>query len=423
MMLFLPIYLWTALTILIPLNLHLPSRLLPGLTSDLWNGQVLLLLTVQIFLYLILPSNAFNRRLLRYSLMSSLVYLLLFVIQHNRNPLPAELLRFILIIWLIPLIDLIIKKIGHLKAQYLFLSILVIHAMWGLSHFIIQHDLNLYLVGESRINPELPGVAKFIINFADSEDASNKAIRAYGPYPHPNILGGTLAMGIITAAALLRGHTSRPLFIITGVLFIGLIVTFSRSAWLAVLTGLLVVWNQFRKNSDNRSMERTFLLLITITVLVFTPLIFGRVTDPQDVAAIERSQGVKASWQVIAKHPWWGSGAGRYQDTLQTTLSADIAAASPWKIAPVHSVPLLIIAEYGILGTGIMILPTVLILRPYLKKIWPALLPLAPLLLFDHYLATQLAPVVFLLVFIRLASYLPSPEPRLETMPGPATHS
>src|SRR3989338_5016300 len=56
--------------------------------------------------------------------------------------------------------------------------------------FISQKSLGLTILGESIFNAHDPGIAKIVIN-------GDVFIRSYGFFPHPNILGGFLALSLL----------------------------------------------------------------------------------------------------------------------------------------------------------------------------------------------------------------------------------
>jgi O-antigen ligase len=68
------------------------------------------------------------------------------------------------------------------------------------------------------------------------ETDDGRTLRAYGTFPHPNIFGGYLAVGVIALAWLTRFAKSKReialMLVGSAVLGSTLIVTFSRSAWL-----------------------------------------------------------------------------------------------------------------------------------------------------------------------------------------------
>jgi len=73
---------------------------------------------------------------------------------------------------------------------HLIIAVGLINAIIGIAQVILQHSLGLFWLKESLIGPELPGVAKIVLN-------GLKYIRAYGLFPHPNILGGFLFLSIL----------------------------------------------------------------------------------------------------------------------------------------------------------------------------------------------------------------------------------
>ncbi|MDO8240614.1 MAG: O-antigen ligase family protein [Candidatus Moranbacteria bacterium] len=70
------------------------------------------------------------------------------------------------------------------------ISISLIQVIVGTWQILVQHSIGLFWLKESLISPEIAGVAKLIFN-------QEKIIRAYGLFPHPNILGGFLLFSII----------------------------------------------------------------------------------------------------------------------------------------------------------------------------------------------------------------------------------
>ncbi|HCP08267.1 MAG TPA: hypothetical protein DIT25_00475 [Candidatus Moranbacteria bacterium] len=66
----------------------------------------------------------------------------------------------------------------------------VAHSLIAILQFSIQKSLGLSWLWESALSQDLPGVAKLALN-------GDKWIRAYGLFPHPNVLGGFLLFSII----------------------------------------------------------------------------------------------------------------------------------------------------------------------------------------------------------------------------------
>ena len=66
----------------------------------------------------------------------------------------------------------------------------LIQAIIAILQFILQHSIGLFWLKESLISPNIAGVAKIVVS-------GERIIRAYGLFPHPNVLGGFLLLSII----------------------------------------------------------------------------------------------------------------------------------------------------------------------------------------------------------------------------------
>ena len=127
---------------------------------------------------------------------------------------------------------------------------------------LFKHPLLHRLTGESTVYSQVPGIAKIIMD-------NEKSIRAYGTFPHPNLLGGFLIVSILISIYLLLKHKDYILsrlnlkynntndnksqvkalslflspfwiiFICTQIT--ALVFTFSRTAWMGFLISLLLV--------------------------------------------------------------------------------------------------------------------------------------------------------------------------------------
>ncbi len=277
-----------------------------------------------------------------------------------------------------------IYKKGHAqKTAYVVVIIgcIALYSQWGIAQFIVQQDIGLVRIGESTISPNISGVASFYWE-------SKKFIRAYGPFAHANSFGGVILLGI-TLLFIHRKTIRDPLFnrTILFILSLGLLTSFSRAA---LLGGAYIfaawVWK-------NRSVT---LVPIAIAILLFTPLLFFRSVDSHGVAAEDRQTGLIWFMNISSVQSIFrGFGIGNYSYALQEFLTTNAIPHDSWDIAPIHSVPLLLLAELGIGLTSLCLGGLYLFWKRY--KPWP-LLALAPALILDHYFATQLAPTVFLIV-------------------------
>jgi len=127
---------------------------------------------------------------------------------------------------------------------------------------LFRHPLLHKLTGESTVYPQVSGIAKIIVD-------NEKLVRAYGTFPHPNLLGGFLIVSILISIYLLLKHksyilsrlsfiynntnsnksqikTTSLLLSLFWIIFIfiqitALFFTFSRTAWMGFLISLFLV--------------------------------------------------------------------------------------------------------------------------------------------------------------------------------------
>lgn len=259
------------------------------------------------------------------------------------------------------------------------IGFIALYAQWGIAQFIAQRDLGMFRIGESVLNGHTAGVASFWIG-------STKLIRSYGPFAHANVFGGVLLIGTILLymqrKSLIRTPLLEPLLFLLG---LGIVVSFSRTAIIG-LGILLIILLQER--------GRRVLLPCVLALLLLAPLVGLRSSDPHSVAGEDRLTGVIWFTDLVdMQTAVRGFGVGNYPAALSDYLTLQNIPHDPWDIAPIHSVPLLLFLELGIL----LFIPLGILIVYFLKNrdAWP-LLVLIPALFFDHYFATQLAPLAFL---------------------------
>lgn len=271
------------------------------------------------------------------------------------------------------------------------LGIIVLHAQWGLAQFVVQQDLGMYILGESRIDSEHVAVAKF-------SAFGGKLVRAYGPYAHANSFGGAMVGGLMLASYVMAGRSVRQdherLFWLGVILVLTLavLVSFSRAAYLgaailvpAFLRGRVQLWQ--------------VPLVGFIGVILFLPLVYQRFADVEDRGISDRVSQLYVWRELVKQQPWWtGMGVGQYPDLLEHWLQQRGTEYETWEIAPVHSAPLLAIAEWGwLLATTVT-----LGVGWWLRGVDWKLAAIVPPFLFDHYFLTQLSSLVWLITLTTL---------------------
>ncbi len=189
--------------------------------------------------------------------------------------------------------------------------------------FVLQHSIGgpLWFLGERTFSASTSGIA--MTNFQ-----TLYKLRAYGTFPHPNVLGGFLAIS-------LSFITSSPIIFAVGT--VALLLTFSRSAWIVFLIGLLFV-----------SKKKLIPLLVSIGVVLGILYSFSAV----DESVVVRQQLNTAALEIWKSHPWFGVGLGNFLVSLPSFLPSKFI----YFLQPVHNIYLLIFSEIGIFGFCIFLL-------------------------------------------------------------------
>jgi hypothetical protein len=151
--------------------------------------------------------------------------------------------------------------------------------------------------------------------------------------------------------------------------------------------------------------------LFVLTTLVFMPLITYRLDDSQDRGITDRVSALSYAYKIFQQQSLFhGTGIGNYPEALQNYLDTSHIPYKSWDIAPLHSAPLLVLIEWGALPSVLLLTLFTTALYAKLKKTWQYLLPLLPILFFDHYLVTQPTSLLLLVVFVVALSQLTEQE-------------
>ncbi len=206
--------------------------------------------------------------------------------------------------------------------------------------FVSQHSLGglFYFLGERTFNSSTPGIATFQIAGVD-------ILRAYGTFPHPNVVAFFLLFVFVWLlfSTEFRRAISRYIKIIALIAIgIGIFLTFSRIVIL-LLIGILL----FKiKPRGVRSILAILLGLFIICILLFQRF---EVTLIRDL--ILRMELIEIALKVFFTNLIFGTGLNNffYSEILyQKTLS-------PILLQPVHNIYLYWISQTGIMGLIVLI--------------------------------------------------------------------
>ena len=304
---------------------------------------------------------------------------------------PVAVYRFFTFIEIALFAIIVVKSLNDIKwLKIAFFAIILnglFQSLLGIAQFIHNGSLGLRFLGESIIGPNIDGVAKILID-------SEKHIRAYGTFPHPNILAGFLLVplfilmgeiifrrllplykgeiekgseanhqNLTPALSLLRRGSSSdvphetfmdlvPEWIWYAILLItgsGFFLTFSRSAFLGLFIGLLVflVGASYIRPPNRISKGNFKLLALSIIALIFiTILLLTSTSFFSNQSLQERTLYRNVSHETILKHPLAGVGIGQFIVSEYQTRP-DLES---WQYQPVHNMYLLLLSELGIVG-------------------------------------------------------------------------
>ncbi|MDP3793172.1 MAG: O-antigen ligase family protein, partial [Candidatus Uhrbacteria bacterium] len=304
-----------------------------------------------------------------------------------------EVLILVGFVWALTVIKVPVRSL----ATWFVIS-LIPHVLLAFHQYATQMVIGSTWLGMAGQNPLTSGVSVILHN-------GDRILRAYGGFPHPNIFGGWLAVAlpfIVWLTVQAKRRAEKIAWMIAGAAFsIALVLTFSRSAWLAVFVGLLFT-SIFCHSCGGRNpsdgspglaatrprMTKQFLLSFTIIFLATSltafferEYIFVRLDANQGLeqkSLNERQRSFQQGWSLFLQHPLIGVGPGATAYAMQS------------QIIP-HFVPLLILDEVGlvgVIGLIILIFQIPLLTKERLGEVWAMVWYVAPLLLLsllDHY--------------------------------------
>jgi len=278
---------------------------------------------------------------------------------------------------------LIIKAVySRAKLIYSFLAGALLQAFLGIWQFLSQSSFSFKWLGIARHSGGDLGAS--VVETLSGE----RWLRAYGGLDHPNVLGGYLVIGMLFFFFLIIKSERKKefkseignlklggvisdsgfmapkivsFFCFTLIAITGLFVSFSRSAWIALIFGILIFLILAIKQKDI-SMKKTLLKLVGLTIILITvlgaiypDLVLTRLS--QDTRLEIKSNQERISSYVVArdliKDNWFlGVGAGNYAQYLHKINPG----LKSWDYQPAHNIFLLVWAEIGIFGLILFLL-------------------------------------------------------------------
>ncbi len=238
--------------------------------------------------------------------------------------------------------------------------------------FSLQHSVGgfFWLLGERTFAVETPGIARtdVCVPFLSS---CRLLLRPYATFPHPNVLGGYIAVLIplflygYSLNKISLSHVKRPVVILLWwvaffLCLTALFLTFSRSAW--VVGGIAIALTMARIMKYARPVSRgetresgimksalrvTFVLFMILCLLfIIQAMRTIRQTDESVVRRIELNKEAIVMWR---HSPIIGVGLGNF-----VTVLPEISDKRQINfLQPVHNIYLLLLSEIGVVGIGL----------------------------------------------------------------------
>jgi hypothetical protein len=264
----------------------------------------------------------------------------------------ARLAEVIGLFWLVQRINFSWPKLGTAIA-----SAGVVQAILGIYQFFSQHVIANKWLGMAAHQPGQLG---------DSVIATveGRYLRAYGAFPHPNVLGGFLVICLLILIGFLftlytdrKANLGKILLTVLSLIIVsyGLILTFSRSAWLAfgiafVCLLAISIWHRHHYRLKLLAEVASWMIILVLMTVALVPDIWVTrlaATTPLEQQSMEQ----RADYYVQARdlfldHWYQGVGLGDYTGAL---YDRDTTRAA-WDYQPVHNIYVLAATEVGLFG-------------------------------------------------------------------------
>jgi hypothetical protein len=273
-------------------------------------------------------------------------------------------------------------------------------------------------LGLAEHNPSVLGQSVIVT-------AAGRLLRAYGSFPHPNILAGFLVVSLMSLTIWYWLDKKRDVVSHTALfmgakalMFLGLFVTFSRAGLLALIVwqvctlGLSVWRRQWKLFQTLICSLALFAVMLFASNLCTQGLVLQRLHSNDRLEVISQTERL-ASWNEAAKmldfpHLLMGVGPGAYV----WAEAEHFPGRQNFQYQPAHMVYLLALAELGLIGLWLLIVVMTNC------TVWPKkgtegrtlaiswLLTLGTLGLFDHWLWSSYSGLTILWLSLGLISVL-----------------
>lgn len=304
-------------------------------------------------------------------------------------------------------------KFDYLKLRIAFIISMFIHSILGIYQFFSQSVWASKYLGIAEQISSQGGVSVL-------EGGFGRLLRAYGGFSHPNIFAGFLVIAILFLIGIHLNKNKKLIlfyFILT-ILFSSLILTFSRSAFLALFLSLFIlfIYSISKKVKVKKVLSVLIILLLisSINFILFSDFFKTRIQQQERLELKSSAERVVLRNQALSllNENWFlGYGINNYVLVVHKNIDKTL---NVWDYQPVHNVYLLILVELGILG--FLSYTSLLIFSLYkafssnnLNKFILGLIILSIIIInfFDHYFWTYWSGLIITFLIIALINKSP----------------
>jgi O-antigen ligase len=182
-----------------------------------------------------------------------------------------------------------------------------------------------------------------------ASNANTDYFRVTSLFGDPSLYGRHVVLGIGVALTLLATRRWRtwPLIALVGLMWAGLLFSYSQSS----MTALLVMTLALAVATGDRRVRRAVALLAALALVAACGYVAWQVADGKSLDRItsDRTERVKDATRVIEDHPVFGVGIGGQPRASRRLVHSD----RPTPNFVSHTTPLTVFAELGVIGLGL----------------------------------------------------------------------
>ncbi|MBU0722390.1 O-antigen ligase family protein [Patescibacteria group bacterium] len=321
---------------------------------------------------------------------------------------------------------------SKLKLIYALLTGVFLQAVLGIWQFLTQSSFANKWLGMALHNPANLGVS--VIETIGPDSVSERWLRAYAGLDHPNMLGGVMVVGILLviflmiksqkhalseSAGPIKSIKSKVLLLAAYYLLLAtfstaLFFSFSRTAWLGLIVGLVVMIVLAIINKNLFWLKQVGKIILIMGILFFVlfsqyqNLITSRLGGDgrlENKSTSERLVSYQESWQMIKNNWATGVGLGNYTYALKR----QVPSQESFYYQPAHNVFLLIWSEVGIVGllffTGLLFVIAIARSNFTYNNMLAILIALIVIMSLDHWVLSLHFGILFFWLILGLTSH------------------